>query len=134
MAKNVNILLFVNTGTVEIPTWTVVGGQRNATLAEETETIDTTTKDSDGYFEYEYGLGGWTIECDGLYIPDDTGYTALKTAQRNKQKIKVQIKEDGQATEEGFCLVTSREFESPYDGESTYSVSLQGTGKLTPAV
>jgi TP901-1 family phage major tail protein len=134
MAQNVKIVIEVNTGDDVTPVWTVVGGQRNATFSEETETVDLTTMDSDGYQEFGYGLGSWTIECDGLYIPSAQGYSALKDAQRNKTNVQVRIQEDGQPTEVGEALVTSRELEGAYDGESTYNVSLQGTGKLTAAV
>jgi TP901-1 family phage major tail protein len=129
--RGVDILLMVNTGTDAVPVWTAVAGQRNATLAEESETIDITSKDSQGAFEYDYGFYGWTIDADGVYVKDDAGYQELKDAIRNKQKIKVRIQEEGVATEEGMALVTSAEFEGSYDAEVTYSVSLQGTGKLT---
>jgi TP901-1 family phage major tail protein len=131
MAKNVKILLLVNTGTDELPTWSPVGGQRNATLSEEVEEIDVTTMDSDGASEFEPGLYSATIDCDGLYVPTSAGYTALKTAFRNKEKIKVRIQEDETETEEALCIITSRELEGPYDGESTYSASLRVTGKIT---
>jgi TP901-1 family phage major tail protein len=128
--RGVDILLMVNTGTDALPVWAAVAGQRNATLAEESETIDITSKDSNGAFEYDYGFYGWTIDADGVYVKDDIGYQELKDAIRNKQKIKVRIQEEGVATEEGMALVTSAEFEGAYDAEVTYSVSLQGTGKL----
>jgi TP901-1 family phage major tail protein len=129
--RGVDILLMVNTGTDAVPVWTAVAGQRNATLSEESETIDITSKDSEGAFEYDYGFYGWTIDADGVYVKNDVGYKELKDAIRNKQKIKVRIQEEGVATEEGMALVTSAEFEGAYDAEVTYSISLQGTGKLT---
>lgn len=132
MAKNVKILLLVNTGTSELPTWSPVGGQRNATLSEEVEEIDVTSEDSDGAAEFEPGQYSATIDADGLYVPTATGYVALKTAFRNKEKIKVRIQEDDTQTEEALCIITSRELEGPYDGESTYAVSLRVTGKITP--
>ena len=134
MAKNVKILLEVNTGTDAVPVWSVIGGQRNATLSEEVEEIDVTSDDSDGAQEFEAGLYSATIDCDGLYVPTATGYAALKTAFRSKTKIKAQIKEDGAATEQAMCLITSMETESPYDGESTYAVSLRVSVKITEAV
>jgi TP901-1 family phage major tail protein len=129
--RGVDILLMVNTAASGAPVWTAVGGQRGATFTEESETVDTTSKDSDGAYEYDYGLYGWKISCDGVYVPSEAAYTALKTAMRNKTKIKVRITEDGTATEEGEALVTSRELDAPYDDTVTYSVELQGTGVLT---
>jgi len=134
MAKNVKILLEVNTGTDVSPVWKPVGGQRNATLSEEVEEVDVTSVDSEGAQEFEAGLYSATIDADGLYVPTAEGYTALKNAFRNKEKIKARIQEDGQPTEQALCLVTSRELEGPYDGESTYSVSLRVSGKITTAV
>lgn len=112
-------------------TYITVGGQRNATLSESSETIDITSKDSGGAYEYDYGLYGWTVSADGLYISSDSGYTALRDALRNKTKVKIQIQEEGATTQTGEALVTSNELEGPYDGEVTYSVEFQGTGKLT---
>jgi len=111
-------------------TFITVGGQRGATLSESNETIDITSKDSGGAYEYDYGLYGWTISCDGLYIKDDEGYEALGNAMRNKEKVRVQVKEEGQATKVGEALITTKDLEGPYDSEVTYSVEFQGTGKL----
>lgn len=131
MAKNVKILLEVNTGTEATPVWSPVGGQRNANLSESVEEIDLTTEDSDGAQEFGAGLYSAEISCDGLYIPTSTGYTALKTAFRNGDAIKARIQEDGLATEEANCIITSMETDAPYDGESTYSCTLRVTGKIT---
>lgn len=131
--KGIDILILANTGTDAAPVWTVVGGQRNATLHEENETIDTTAKDSaSGVQTFEYGLSTWTISCDGVYVPNDNAYTTLQNAMRNKTKLKVRTKEGDAYTAEGQVLVTSRDLEGPYDGEATYSMELQGTGPLTP--
>ncbi|GAB6171992.1 hypothetical protein JCM15765_14700 [Paradesulfitobacterium aromaticivorans] len=129
--RGVDILLMANTGTDGAPVWTAVGGQRNATLTEESDTIDVTSKDSVGVSEFDYGLYSWSISADGLYIPNEAAYLALKNAMRNKAKIKVRIRENGTDEEEGYALVTSRELDAPYEGEATYSLELQGTGALT---
>jgi TP901-1 family phage major tail protein len=132
--RGVDILIQVEDPAAVAGTYITVGGQRGATLSESNETLDVTTKDSGGAYEYDYGLYGWTISCDGLYVPDDVGYTALKTAFRDKTKVKVRIQEEGTATEEGEALVISKELDGPYDAEVTYTLELQGTGKLTPVV
>lgn len=127
--RGVDILIFVNTGTETTPIWTVVGGQRNATLHEENEMIDVTAKDSQAQ-EFEYGAYTWTISCDGVYIKDDAAYVALRNAMRDKQKIKVRVKEGDTYTAEGLALVSSSDLEAPYDDAATYSMELQGTGVL----
>lgn len=128
--RGVDILLLVE-DPVTSGTYIAVGGQRNASLSETADTIDTTSKDSNGMYEYDYGLGGWTISFDGVYVNGEAAYTALKTAMRNKEKIKVRIQESGGQIEEGTALITSRDLEAPYDAEATYSGELQGTGALT---
>jgi TP901-1 family phage major tail protein len=129
---DVKILLMVNTGTDLAPVWKTVGGQRSATFSEETETKDVTSEDSDGAQEFEYGLYTWNVDCDGVYVKAADGFDALKNAMRNKEKIKVRMSENDVDVEEGLALVTSRELEGSYDSESTYSMSLQGSGKLSP--
>jgi TP901-1 family phage major tail protein len=127
--RGVDILIKVE-DPVTAGTYVTVGGQRNATLSESSETIDNTSKDSGGAYEYDYGLYGWTVSADGLYITDDAGYQELRNAMRNKNKVKIQISEKGTATKEGEALVISSELEGPYDGEVTYSVEFQGSGNL----
>lgn len=132
MAKNVKILLMINTGTDALPVWSNVGGQRNANLSESVEELDMTTEDSEGAQEFEAGLYSAEISCDGLYVPTAEGFSALKTKFRNKEKVKARIQEDGNQIEEALCIITSMETDSPYDGESTYSATLRVTGKITP--
>ncbi|MFS1513055.1 phage tail tube protein [Chengkuizengella sp. SCS-71B] len=132
MALNgIDIVILANTGTEAEPNFTVVGGQRGATLEEVSETVDVTNKGSNGSYEYEYGLYGFTISAEGVYIPDDAAYVVLKNAIRTKEKVLVQWKEGAGNIEQGLCLVTSRSVEGPYDGEATYSFEFQGTGTLT---
>ena len=131
VVKGVDLLIFVEDPDAQ-GSYIVVGGQRGATLSESVETVEVTNKLSNGYKEFEYGFGEWSISADGVYIKNDAAFTALKNAMRNKQKVKVRIKEEGDFTEEGFALVTSRELEGSYDSEATYSLELTGTGPLTP--
>jgi TP901-1 family phage major tail protein len=130
--RGVDILLMVEGATAE--TWVPVGGQRSASLNESVETIDTTSKDSGGNYEYDYGLAGWTVSCDGVHVSGEENFGKLKAAMRAKEKIKIRITESTGATpiiEEGMALVISRDLEAPYDAEVTYAVELQGTGALT---
>jgi TP901-1 family phage major tail protein len=135
--RGVDVLLYSNTGTDAVPVWTLVGGQRGATLSESNETIETTNKTSTGMAkEYEYGFYGWSISCDGVHANGDLGYTTLQDALRNKTKLKVQIKDSNYTTPKTFTgsvLVTKLDQENGHDGESTYKLDLQGTGTLTAA-
>lgn len=129
--KGVDILILIE-DPVTSGTYITVGGQRNATLSESVDTLETTHKLTQGFKEFEYGFGEWTVSGDGVYIKDDAGFVALKNAMRNKEKVKLRIKEEGEELEEGIALVTSRELEGAYDSEATYAVEFQGTGAITP--
>lgn len=129
--RGVDILIMVES-KVTPGTFVAVAGQRNGTFSEEAETIDTTNKMSNGYVENDYGLGSWSISCDGVHVLGNAQLTQLRDAMRNKELVKVRWTEAGAAQiEEGFALVTSREIEAPYDAEVTYAVELTGTGKPT---
>lgn len=132
--RGVDIIVFVDVDeTGEAPEWVPAGGQRNATLSETSEALDATTKDSEpGSYEYEYGLYGWTISCEGLYVPDNKAYAHLGKAMRERRKVKVRIQEEGMPILEGLALVSSRELSAPYDDMTTYSMEFQGTGFLRP--
>ena len=136
--KGVDILVMVDLDALlatptGIADWEAIGGQQSATFSEELEAIDTTSKDeSNGGYDYEAGLYGWTVSADGLYVKDNAAYSALKTAMRQGKKVKIRIQEEGQPVEEGLALVTSRELEAGYDEMATYSVEFQGIG--VPAV
>ncbi|MDQ1003965.1 TP901-1 family phage major tail protein [Neobacillus niacini] len=127
---DLDALLTTPTGVAD---WTVVGGQQSATFSEEVEAIDTTTKSDTGY-DYVPGRYGWTVSCDGLYVKNDEGYTALKTAMRQGKKVKLRIQEEGQAVEEGLAIITSKELEAGYEESATYSVEFQGVGIPTTPV
>jgi TP901-1 family phage major tail protein len=128
--RGVDVLIYVNTGSETNPTWTAIGGQRNATLTETVETIDISTKDSE-WQEFEYALGTWTLSCDGIYLDNDVALEKLISALRSRAKVKVRTKEGETFTQEGLALVTSVERAAPYDDVKTYSVELQGVGPLT---
>lgn len=130
--KGVDVLIYVNVGDASTPDWKAVGGQQGATLSEERETVEFSNKNSPGRArEFDYGFYQWTLECEGIYVPDDESYAALAAACRNGDKVKVRLKEGDTYSMEGEALVISHELEAPYDDATTYAVELQGTGPLT---
>lgn len=127
--RGVDILIMIESA-VTPGTFVAVAGQRNATFSEEAETIDTTTKMSDGYQENDYGLGSWNISCDGVHVQGNASLTQLRDAMRAKTLVKARWTEAGATkAEEGMCVITSRELEAPYDDTATYSLELTGSGK-----
>lgn len=129
MAKGISFILEANTGTEAVPVWTKVAGQRGGTLNRSKETIDNTSKDTDGWVEKDYGLGEWGIDADGLLVESDAGYRALEDAFMNNTILQVRWVTGAGHKYTGKVLITDFPQEGPYDGEATYSVTLEGTGK-----
>ncbi|WP_342045986.1 phage major tail protein, TP901-1 family [Bacillus sp. OTU530] len=130
MARGVNFLIYVNTGTTETPVWTKVAGQRGGTFNRDVETIDTTSKDST-WSELDYGFASWSIEGDGLLVENDVAFVELEDAFMSKTIVKVRFETAAGAKYEGNALITSLPIEAPYDDAATYSITLTGTGAPT---
>lgn len=128
MARGVDFLIMVNTGTAETPTYTNVGGQRGGTINFETDTIDLTSKDNYGWSFEDYGIASWNIEGDGIFSESDATHDAIIDAFMNKEAIKVRYKYPSGQAYEGTCIITEFPIEAPYDDVATYSVTLQGQG------
>lgn len=125
MAKGIDFLVKIGTS--------VLGGQRGATLNRGKDTIDTTTKQSGGWKEFESGLKEWGVEADGLLVEDDIAYAALEAAYLDDTAVTVEIATPSGAKYSGSALITDFPIEMPYEAEASYSVTFQGTGPLVKA-
>jgi len=123
-----DFLLLVNTGTAEVPVYTVVGSQRDATVDEASATIDVSSKDSRAQRVLP-GRYSSTLSLDALYVPDDEAYQALVEANRTGELIKVAKELAGVVTETADAVVTSISEGYPDQGEATVSVSLTIDGE-----
>ena len=108
---------------------TLIGGQQNCSINRETETSDTTTKDSGVWSEAEAIGLSWSVDLDGLVVVGDAGLKALETAWENLQQVDVKY---GTASnyKSGRAIITSLSSNSASKEKTTYSVSLQGVGAL----
>ena len=108
---------------------TLIGGQQNCSINRETETSDTTTKDSGVWSEAEAIGLSWSVDLDGLVVVGDQGLEALETAWENLQQVDVKY---GNSTnyKSGKAIITSLSSNSANKEKTTYSVSLQGVGAL----
>jgi predicted secreted protein len=129
--NGVDILLFVNTGTILSPVWEAATGQRGATFDETTDEIDASSKDSRSK-RVLAGRYGSTISMDGLYVPSEATYQALVAANRNGTFILVVRQEEGVDVEQATALVTSISMDAPDNDVSTCSISLTIDGEWTP--
>ena len=110
-----------------------VAGQRSVSLERNMETMETTTKDSNGYKEFVSGLKDWSISADGVIINSDAGFNALEEAYVSGEEVEIQISTGSSSNYTGKAIITSFPIEAPYDDLATYSLSFQGTGALTKA-
>ena len=132
-ANSVDVLLYVNTGTVASPVLTLVAGQQGASLKKGTDTIDVTTKDSKGQKEQKNGIRNWELSCDGIHNETDAGYQKLDDALDKGEYVFCKVAYKSGMIKTGYAIITDLSEEHPYDGESTYSATFSGTGKLTEA-
>lgn len=128
--KGLDVLIKVNVGTAEVPEYVAVGAQRGASLSMSSETLDKTSKDSDGWQESLSGLKSWSISTDGLLILDDAGYMALEDAYMASKNVLVQFSTKSGAIYEGDAIITTIDLDAPYDDLASYSAEFQGSGAL----
>ena len=122
----------------------ILGGQRGATLNRSAETIDVTTKDGDYWSESVAGFRSFSIDCDGAYIQGDESLKTLNDAFEQGTAIEVIVYMNVEVATpdttptysakekyEGKVIITEFSYDLPYDDLASYSMTLQGTGKLT---
>lgn len=108
---------------------TLIGGQQNCSINRETETSDTTTKDSGVWSEAEAIGLSWSVDLDGLVVVGDQGLKALETAWESLQQVDVKYGTSSNY-KSGKAIITSLSSNSANKEKTTYSVSLQGVGAL----
>jgi TP901-1 family phage major tail protein len=117
---------------VDTTTDTVLAGQRSATLNRSAETIDATSKDTEGYWkENLQGFKEWSIDCDGALVESDAAYALLEGKFLNSENVDVKIIMGSGTEYSGNAVLTDFPLDMPYDDLVTYSLSLTGSGALT---
>lgn len=124
-------LLYVNTGTPTVPVWTLIGGQRGASLSRSADSIDVSHKTSGGWKAAKAGLRGWSIDLDGLVLLTDTGLEALETAFEDGTEIHVKFEYPDKKYRTGWGSITDLSIETPHDGEASLSGTIEGNGELS---
>lgn len=111
--------------------WSLVGGGRGATLSMSGESMDITSKDSDGWMDSIAGFKSWESSTDGVVTLDNAAYERLEEAFFTGTKVHVSFKKASGYGYTGKALVESLELEAGHEDVVTYSISLKGAGKLT---
>lgn len=113
----------------------VLAGQRDGTLNRSAETMDATSKDSDGWKENETGNKEWSVDTGGLLIANDAAYDYLEDKWFAGENVTVKVTLPSGKKYTGNAVITDFPIDMPYEDLVSYSVSFSGNGKLekTPA-
>lgn len=107
-----------------------LGASRGLSLDISADTIDTTTRSSNGWTEHMPSVKSWTASTDGLYVRNEQALSAIKTAFLNDEIVPISMEFPDGATIDGEAIITSFPIEAPYDDAVTFSAEFQGTGRL----
>jgi TP901-1 family phage major tail protein len=111
------------------PTATTVAKLRSVSLSISGETVDVTNKDSTGWRELLAGAGirSASVSVNGVYTAAETRLQAL--AMSGEEETCRVIDEDGDYFGGDF-IVTSFEKGGEYNGEITFSATLESAGVI----
>lgn len=110
-----------------------VAGQQELTINRSAESIETSSKDTQGGWKSKIaGMKEWSIDTGGLYVLNDESHTALTNAFESGDPICVKIVDikNQKGMFGGLAAVTEYTLEAPYDDSMTYSITLEGMGAL----
>lgn len=127
--KDILLCIWNSTGT----TLLAVKGQQGLTINRSADSIEINSKDSSGGWKGKLaGMKEWSIDTDGLWVSSDESHKILSEAFENGDAvcIKVVNRKTQKGMFGGLAAVTDYPIEAPYDDAVTYSISLEGNGKL----
>lgn len=111
-----------------------VAGQQGLTINRSAETIEVNTKDTEGSWKAAAaGAKSWSIDVDGVYVASDNSHKILGQAFEDGDLVCVKVynNKTHKGMFAGLACITDYPIEAPYDDSVTYSITLQGVGKLT---
>ncbi len=127
-----NVLVYINYGesaSEASPVWTLIGGQRSASLSMTADDIDASNKSSGGWGETYAGLKSTELTMDGIINKNDEGYAALKDAFVAGEAVDLcRYASDGTA-DRNWYNITELSDETPHDDMATFSMTAGGVGK-----
>ncbi len=131
MTKGSDFLLKIGNGSSP-ETFATVGGFRSNGFAINNETVDVVSKDSSGIRALLAGAGvqSFSASGSGVFV-DDASFGSVHIAATAKTINDWQIVIPGHGTYEGAFQITSLEFAGEYNGEMTYSLSLESAGTIS---
>lgn len=123
----------------ESGTLQVVGGQTNATLNREANTIDTSDKTTGGFATSIAGLISWSVDAEGFVVLGGEALTMIEDAFTSRSEISLEIRvgaddnADGR-TYTGKGYIVDFPLEMAMDDAVTFSISVTGSTALEKVV
>ncbi|MBL4802641.1 MAG: phage major tail protein, TP901-1 family [Emcibacter sp.] len=133
MAAEKGRAFLLRAGDGEAPeVFTTIGGMRATGFTLNAQTVDVTSKDSTGWRELlaNAGMRSVAISGSGIFI-DDVSQLDVQAKALASSIDNYQIAFESGATFEGNFQITSLEYSGEYNGERTYSLSLESSGAVT---
>ena len=113
-------------------TMTTVGGMRSTSMTLNDEAVDISNKDSGSFRELlpAGGIQSMSISATGGFT-DSTAETTLRAAYGTSTFKSYNIIVPDLGTYAGTFMIASLEYAGEYNGEATYSVTLESSGSIT---
>ena len=113
-------------------TYTTIGGLRSTSISMNDESVDVTNKDDGGdrVLLAQAGIRSFSVSGSGVF-KDSTAETNLKSALGAASFTNFQIIVPDFGTFTGPFMVASLEYAGEYNGEVTYTTSLESAGSIT---
>ena len=110
-----------------------ISGQQGLTINRSADTIEISSKDTQGGWKsYLAGMKEWSIDNDGLFVPNDQSHSILSQAFNSGDPVCIKVVDGKRKVGMfgGLAVVTDYPIEAPYDDAVTYSITLSGMGEL----
>lgn len=128
--KGSSLLIKIGAGSPEA--FTTVGGLRSTSISLNDEAVDVTTIDSSNQRELLANGGIQTISISGSGVfTDAASESTLRTAFGASSFSNYQVIVPDFGTYEGAFMIASLEYAGEYNGEVTYSVTLESSGAIS---
>lgn len=127
--KDILLAIFDSTGMNLL----AISGQQGLTINRSADSIEVSSKDTVGGWKSKIsGMKEWSIDNDGLYVPDDESHSELGKAFENGDPVCIKVINGKKKTGMfgGLAYITDYSLEAPFDDAMTYSISLEGNGAL----
>ena len=124
------LLKIGNGGSPE--TFTTVGGLRSTSITQNDEAVDVTTKDSSAKRQLlaQAGVQSLTVSGSGVFT-DAASEATMRTDFGSSSFTNYQILVPDFGTYTGAFMISSLEYAGEFNGEVTYSVTLESAGDIT---